>query len=65
MEDFFTEAYTLAHLVQTYPKPYDALLDSVAIGSGMGIGQADCNGLRIMTEHTKMAMPETSIGLCA
>ena len=62
IEDFFTEEYSLDYLVQTYPKPYVALLDGVVMGGGMGIGQAGTNGLRIVTEGTKMAMPETNIG---
>jgi enoyl-CoA hydratase/carnithine racemase len=62
IEDFFTEEYSLDYLVQTYPKPYVALLDGVVMGGGMGIGQAGQNGLRIVTERTRMAMPETNIG---
>jgi enoyl-CoA hydratase/carnithine racemase len=32
------------------------------MGGGMGIGQAGAPGLRIVTERTRMAMPETNIG---
>jgi enoyl-CoA hydratase/carnithine racemase len=61
LEDFFTEEYTLNHLIFTYPKPYIAFMDGVVMGGGMGISQgAAC---RIVTERTKMAMPETNIGL--
>lgn len=61
LEDFFTEEYTLNHLVQNYPKPYVAFMDGIVMGGGMGIAQgARC---RIVTERTKMAMPETNIGL--
>lgn len=62
IEDFFTEEYGLDFLVQTYPKPCIAFLDGVVMGGGMGIGQAGANGLRIVTERTRMAMPETNIG---
>ncbi len=64
LEDFFTEEYALNHLIHFYPKPYIALLDGVVMGGGMGIAQAgpDCR-LRIVTERTKMAMPEVNIGL--
>jgi enoyl-CoA hydratase/carnithine racemase len=64
IEDFFTEEYTLNHLTHFYPKPYIALLDGVVMGGGMGIAQAGpaCQ-LRIVTERTKMAMPEVNIGL--
>jgi enoyl-CoA hydratase len=61
LEDFFTEEYTLNHLIHRYPKPYIALMDGVVMGGGMGISQGA--GLRIVTERTKMAMPETNIGL--
>jgi enoyl-CoA hydratase/carnithine racemase len=62
IEDFFTEEYSLDFLVQTYPKPYVALMDGVVMGGGMGIGQAATPGLRIVTERTRMAMPEVNIG---
>jgi len=61
LEAFFTEEYTLNHLIQTYPKPYIAFMDGVVMGGGMGISEGA--SLRIVTERTKMAMPETGIGL--
>jgi enoyl-CoA hydratase/carnithine racemase len=61
LEDFFTEEYALNHLIHTYPKPYIAFMDGVVMGGGMGISQGA--RVRIVTEHTKMAMPETNIGL--
>ena len=64
LEDFFTEEYALNHLIHFYPKPYVALMDGVVMGGGMGISQAgpDCR-IRIVTEKTRMAMPEVNIGL--
>jgi enoyl-CoA hydratase len=61
LEDFFTEEYSLNHLIQNYPKPYIALMDGIVMGGGMGISQGAA--LRVVTERTKMAMPETHIGL--
>ena len=61
LDDFFTEEYTLNHLIHNYPKPYIAFMDGVVMGGGMGLSQGA--KLRIVTEHTKMAMPETHIGL--
>jgi enoyl-CoA hydratase/carnithine racemase len=58
---FFTDEYTLNHLIHNYPKPYIAFMDGIVMGGGMGISQGA--SLRIVTEHTKMAMPETGIGL--
>ena len=61
LEAFFTEEYMLNHLIHTYPKPYIAFMDGVVMGGGMGLSQGA--KVRIVTEHTKMAMPETNIGL--
>lgn len=61
LEDFFTEEYTLNHLIHTYPKPYVAFMDGIVMGGGMGISQGASH--RIVTERTQMAMPETGIGL--
>jgi enoyl-CoA hydratase/carnithine racemase len=61
LEDFFTEEYALNHLIHAYPKPYIALMDGVCMGGGMGISQGAA--LRVVTEHSKLAMPETHIGL--
>jgi enoyl-CoA hydratase/carnithine racemase len=64
LEDFFTEEYALNHLIHFYPKPYIALMDGVVMGGGMGIAQGGPgSGLRIVTDRTKMAMPEVNIGL--
>ncbi len=59
--DFFTEEYRLNHLIHTYSKPYIALMDGIVMGGGMGISQGA--SVRVVTERTKMAMPETNIGL--
>ena len=64
LEDFFTEEYALNPLIHFYPKPYIALMDGVVMGGGMGIAQGgpDC-AVRVVTEKTRMAMPEVNIGL--
>jgi enoyl-CoA hydratase/carnithine racemase len=61
LEAFFTEEYALNHLIHTYPKPYIALMDGIVMGGGMGISQGA--SLRLVTERSKLAMPETGIGL--
>ena len=109
LEDFFTEEYSLNHLIHHYPKPYIAFMDGIVMGGGMGLCQGgaladpvgecestgraspsvraqggaladpvgECEGtgraspsvrlsaprLRIVTSRTRMAMPETQIGL--
>ncbi|SDQ50286.1 Enoyl-CoA hydratase/carnithine racemase [Paraburkholderia fungorum] len=64
-DTFFTEEYRLNHAIFTYPKPYIALMNGVVMGGGMGISQGAhrTGGLRVVTQSTKMAMPETRIGL--
>lgn len=61
LEDFFTEEYRLNHLIHSYPKPYIALMDGIVMGGGMGISQGA--KLRVLSDHSKLAMPETGIGL--
>jgi len=61
LDDFFTEEYRLNHLIHNYPKPYIAFMDGVVMGGGMGISQGA--SVRIVTERSKLAMPETNIGL--
>lgn len=61
LEDFFTEEYALNHLIHRYPKAYVALMDGIVMGGGMGISQGA--SLRVVTEHSRLAMPETQIGL--
>jgi enoyl-CoA hydratase/carnithine racemase len=61
LRDFFTEEYQLNHLIHTYSKPYIAFMDGIVMGGGMGISQGA--SVRVVTERTKMAMPETNIGL--
>ena len=61
LEDFFTEEYALDHLVHRYPKPVVVLMDGICMGGGMGLAQGA--SVRVVSEHSKIAMPETHIGL--
>src|SRR5260221_6392517 len=58
---FFIAEYRLNHLLFTYPKPTVAIMDGITMGGGVGIS-LPCE-FRIATENTKLAMPETGIGL--
>lgn len=58
---FFHDEYQLNHLLMTYGKPVVAFMDGITMGGGVGIsGPAT---YRVATESTKLAMPETGIGL--
>ena len=58
---FFKAEYQLNHLMFVYPKPITAVVDGIVMGGGVGISEpAD---VRIATERTTYAMPETGIGL--
>ena len=58
---FFFAEYRLNHLLFTYPKPTVAIMDGITMGGGVGISMP-CD-YRIATENTRLAMPETGIGL--
>ncbi len=58
---FFLAEYRLNHLMFEYPKPITAVVDGIVMGGGVGISEpAD---VRVATERTTYAMPETGIGL--
>lgn len=58
---FFREEYTLNHLVATFPAPYVAIMRGITMGGGVGISVH--GHVRIVTDNTMFAMPETGIGL--
>ena len=58
---FFHAEYRLNHLLFTYPKPTVAIMDGITMGGGVGISMP-CE-FRVATENTRLAMPETGIGL--
>jgi enoyl-CoA hydratase/carnithine racemase len=61
VNSFFEIEYALDYRIHTYPKPVVALIDGIVMGGGMGLAQGA--RLRLVGERTKMAMPETTIGL--
>ena len=58
---FFEVEYALDYRIYGYPKTVVALLDGIVMGGGMGISQGA--RVRIVGPRTRMAMPETAIGL--
>lgn len=60
-ESFFTREYRLNYLLHNYPKPIICWGHGIVMGGGLGI-LAACSH-RIVTEKTRIAMPEVSIAL--
>jgi enoyl-CoA hydratase len=58
---FFHTEYRMNHRLFTYAKDTVAFMDGITMGGGVGISQP-CR-YRVATENTKLAMPETGIGL--
>ena len=60
-EAFFTEEYELDYLIHTFPKPLVCWGHGIVMGGGMGIMEGASH--RVVTEKSKLAMPEITIGL--
>ncbi|MFJ1751676.1 enoyl-CoA hydratase/isomerase family protein [Kitasatospora sp. NPDC088134] len=58
---FFRVEYPLNELISRYPKPYVALMDGITMGGGVGLSAHAA--VRVVTERSAVAMPETRIGL--
>ena len=58
---FFAEEYTLDYRIHTFPKPIVVWGNGIVMGGGMGLMMGASH--RIVTDTTKLAMPEISIGL--
>jgi enoyl-CoA hydratase len=57
---FWYDEYLMNGQIGRFPKTYVALMDGIVMGGGVGVG-AHAN-TRVVTETTKMAMPEVGIG---
>ncbi|MEH6375395.1 enoyl-CoA hydratase/isomerase family protein [Streptomyces sp. KLMMK] len=58
--DFWRDEYRLNALIARYPKPYVAVMDGIVMGGGVGVSAH--GSVRIVTERSRVAMPETGIG---
>ncbi|MDL0431795.1 enoyl-CoA hydratase/isomerase family protein [Marinobacter sp. TBZ242] len=60
-ETFFTDEYELDYQIHTYPKPFVVWGNGIVMGGGLGLMAGGSH--RVVTEHSRLAMPETTIGL--
>ncbi|AER55575.1 enoyl-CoA hydratase [Pseudoxanthomonas spadix BD-a59] len=58
---FFEEEYRLDHFIHTYPKPLLCWGHGIVMGGGIGLMSGASH--RVVTERSKLAMPEIGIGL--
>ncbi|MDR6755596.1 enoyl-CoA hydratase [Mycoplana sp. BE70] len=57
---FWREEYRMNARIARHSKPYVAIMDGIVMGGGVGVSVYGSH--RIVTERTKLAMPETGIG---
>jgi enoyl-CoA hydratase len=57
---FWASEYTLNLAIANYAKPYVAIMDGVVLGGGVGVSAH--GSVRVVTERTRIGMPEVGIG---
>ncbi len=57
---FWFDEYRLNAQIAEYPKPYVAIMDGIVMGGGVGV--AAHGSVRVVTDTSKIAMPEVGIG---
>ena len=57
---FWSQEYVMNARIAKYPKPYVAFMDGLVMGGGVGLSAHSSH--RVVTERTKLAMPEVGLG---
>jgi enoyl-CoA hydratase len=57
---FWADEYRMNAAIARFPKPYLAFMDGLVMGGGVGISAH--GGYRVVTERSRIAMPEVGIG---
>lgn len=57
---FWADEYALNAKIASYPKPFVAFMDGLVLGGGVGVSAH--GSVRIVTERTRIGMPEVAIG---
>jgi len=61
VEKYFTTEYELDHFIHTFNKPFIVWGNGIVMGGGLGLMVGGSH--RVVTENSRIAMPEISIGL--
>ena len=60
---FWREEYALDALIHRYPKPVVPIMHGIVMGGGIGLSAHVRGGTRVVTERSRIAFPETTLGL--
>ena len=58
--EFWAAEYRMNAAIDSFPKPFVSFMDGIVMGGGVGISAH--GRLRLVTERSRVAMPETAIG---
>lgn len=60
LRQFWEDEYVVDLVISRFPKPFVALMDGITMGGGIGLSAHAA--FRVVTERSRLALPETRIG---